>query len=147
MRRFADENASEQVPDLGQRWARRIIPCSNLDALDALPPFPPARHLPFLFPAYGFAFFLSISRIGTPGRSKLSRSALTNSGGSCPAQRLERAGYSRVQNAAVMPIFLHDGTADKAGIFDALSAMERKQKQCGPRPSSCYVVRSWNHDR
>jgi len=53
---------------------------------------------------------------------------LTNSGGSCPAQRLERAGYSRVQNAAVMPIFLHDGTADKAGIFDALSAMERNMQ-------------------
>src|SRR5215467_5967171 len=81
MRRFADENASEQVPDLGQRWARRIIPCSHLDALDALLPFRLPCHLPFHFPAYGFAFSLSISRIGTPGRSKLSRSALTRQRG------------------------------------------------------------------
>jgi hypothetical protein len=27
--------------------------------------------------------------------------------------------------AEVKPMFLHDGTADKAGIFDALAAMER----------------------
>jgi hypothetical protein len=29
------------------------------------------------FPAYGLAFSLSVSRIGTPGMSKFSRSALT----------------------------------------------------------------------
>src|SRR5215831_18525594 len=57
MRRFADENASEQVPDLGQRWARRIIPCSNLDALDALPPFSSCPSLALPLPGIRIRLF------------------------------------------------------------------------------------------
>jgi hypothetical protein len=44
--------------------------------------------------------------------------------------------------AEVKPMFLRDSTADKAGIFDALAAME-----CGPRPSGCHVLWSRNHNR
>ena len=50
--------------------------------------------------------------------------------------------------AEVKPMFLHDGQADKDGIFEALAAMDRNMaSRRRPGPRHGHVLRSWNHDR